>query len=99
MIFVDRAPRAMAVAMAMIYPEPERGRGMKDAGKKGAETASFSYRPLAEARQVLAHSRDYASVMMPSGTGGTTATSSPVTLFTTTADTELVLATIEISAA
>jgi hypothetical protein len=28
------------MALAMIYPEPQRGRGKKDAGKKDAETAS-----------------------------------------------------------
>jgi hypothetical protein len=46
-----------AMALAMIYPEPERGRGKQDAAKKGAETASFSYWRVREARSVLRHSR------------------------------------------
>lgn len=44
------------MATAFAYPEPERGRGKKDEAKKGAETASFSYRRLTQARQVLHHS-------------------------------------------
>src|SRR4051812_27389030 len=46
-----------AMAMAMIYPQPDRGRGKTDDAKKGAETASFSYRRVQEARSVLRHSR------------------------------------------
>ena len=42
-----------AMALAFLRPEPERGRGNIDAAKKEAETASFSYRRLKEARQVL----------------------------------------------
>jgi hypothetical protein len=45
-----------AIALAMLYPDPARGRGKTDPGKKGAESASFSYRRLAEARSVLRHS-------------------------------------------
>jgi hypothetical protein len=32
------------MALAMLYPEPERGSGKIDPAKKGAETSSFSYR-------------------------------------------------------
>jgi len=46
------------MAIALLYPEPKRGRGNKDDARKGAETASFSYRRLKEARQVLAYSRE-----------------------------------------
>lgn len=49
-----------AMALAIIYPEPERGRGKKDGAKKGAETSSFSYRRVQEARIVLRHSRKLA---------------------------------------
>jgi hypothetical protein len=49
-----------AMAMALLYPEPERGRGKKDPAKKEAETASFSYRRVKQARQVLAYSRELA---------------------------------------
>ena len=46
------------MAVAMLYPEPEKGgRGKKGNGTKAAETAGFSYRRLAEARSVLRHSR------------------------------------------
>jgi ParB-like chromosome segregation protein Spo0J len=45
-----------AMALAMIYPQPKRGRGRKDDAHKGAETASFSYRRVQEARVVLHHS-------------------------------------------
>ena len=46
-----------AMALAMIYPEPKRGRGNNDEAVKGAETASFSYRRVQQARSVLKHSR------------------------------------------
>ena len=56
-----------AMALAMIYPEPERGRGKKDAAKKEAESAPFSYRRVKEARSVLHHSPGLAgSVVMGS---------------------------------
>jgi hypothetical protein len=55
---VDRARQILrhskAMALAMVYPEPKRGRGHQDAARehlKGAETASF--RRLQEARQIL----------------------------------------------
>jgi hypothetical protein len=46
-----------AMALAMIYPETRRGRGAQDGARKGAETSSFSYRRLQQARTVLSHSR------------------------------------------
>jgi hypothetical protein len=55
-----------AMALAMIYPEPERGRGRKDTGKKVAETAPFSYRRLAEARFILRYAPDLADSVMDS---------------------------------
>jgi ParB-like chromosome segregation protein Spo0J len=42
-----------AMALAMLYPNPERGRGKIDEAQKGAATAHFSYRRLKEARQIL----------------------------------------------
>jgi hypothetical protein len=52
--------KQQAMAMAFIYPEAEKGRGKKDEGKKAAETASFIYRRLAVARQILRFSRELA---------------------------------------
>jgi hypothetical protein len=46
-----------AIALAMIYPEPERGRGKKDEAKKVLETRGFSRQRLEQARAVLHHSR------------------------------------------
>jgi len=54
------------MALAMLYPEPERGRGNKDEAKKGAETASFSYRRVKEARQALDTSRQALDTPCPS---------------------------------
>ena len=48
------------MALAMMYPEPERGRGKKDEAKKEADSASFSYRRVKQARQILAHRRSLA---------------------------------------
>lgn len=53
-----------AMALAMIYPEPERGRGKKDEAKKEAESASFSYRRVKVARQVLRFSRPIAETVI-----------------------------------
>lgn len=48
----------LAMAMAMIYPEPDRpGRGNKG---KSEEGSGFSQKRLAQARQVLAHSKAWA---------------------------------------
>ncbi len=44
--------------VARIYPDLKRGRGNRDEGKKGAETAGFSYRRLALARTVLRYAPD-----------------------------------------
>jgi ParB-like chromosome segregation protein Spo0J len=46
-----------AVALAMIYPEPRRGRGNKDEALKVLETRDFSRQRLEQARSVLKHSR------------------------------------------
>jgi hypothetical protein len=46
-----------AIALAMIYPEPQRGRGKKDEARKVLETRSFSRQRLEQARLVLRHSR------------------------------------------
>lgn len=52
------------MALAMIYPVPERGRGKKDVARKGAEIASFQYRRVQEARAVLRHSQALAEDVM-----------------------------------
>jgi hypothetical protein len=49
-----------AIALAMIYPEPTRGRGHKDAARKVLETRGFSRQRLEQARTVVRHSRAYA---------------------------------------
>jgi hypothetical protein len=53
-----------AMARAFIHPEPERGRGKKDAAKKDAETSSFSYRRVQQARLVLRHSPERARAVL-----------------------------------
>ena len=53
-----------AMALAMIYPEPARGRGNKDDARKGAESASFSYRRLKQARSILHFSRPMAEAVL-----------------------------------
>jgi hypothetical protein len=54
-----------AMALAMIYPELEKGRrGKKTEGTKAAETAGFSYRRLAEARTVYRHSPELACAVI-----------------------------------
>lgn len=45
-----------AMALAMLFPNGARGRGNHDEARKSAETASFSYRRVQEARQIIAHS-------------------------------------------
>ena len=57
-----------AMALALIYPKPARGRGNKDEARKGAETASFQYRRVQEARTVLDHSRALAEDVMANRT-------------------------------
>jgi hypothetical protein len=56
-----------AMALAMIYPEPPRGRGKVDQARKEAETASFSYRRYKEARQILRHSEKMAQSVISGG--------------------------------
>src|SRR4051794_14033069 len=46
-----------AAALAMLYPEPKRGRGHQDEARKVLETRSFSRQRLEQARSVLRHSR------------------------------------------
>jgi hypothetical protein len=45
-----------AMGLAMIYPEPERGRGKKDEALKDALSTPFSKTRLLQARSVLRHS-------------------------------------------
>ena len=52
------------MALAVIYPEPPRGRGKVDQARKEAETASFSYRRYKEARQILRHSEKMAHALL-----------------------------------
>jgi hypothetical protein len=53
-----------AMALAMIYPEPERGRGKKDAAKKDVESSPFTYRQVQQARSVFRYSRALAESVM-----------------------------------
>jgi hypothetical protein len=46
-----------AMALAMLYPHGQRGRGKIDPARKSADTAHFSMRGLQTARQILNHSR------------------------------------------
>jgi hypothetical protein len=46
-----------AMALALIYPEPKRGRGKKDEARKVLETRAFSRQRLEQARSILRHSR------------------------------------------
>jgi len=59
---LSKAQQAMAAAM--MFPEPERGRGKKDVARKEADSASFSYRRVKEARQVLRSSPDVARAVL-----------------------------------
>ena len=52
------------MALAMIYPEPGRGRGKKDAARKESESGSFSYTRVKHARSVLGHSQDLAQAVV-----------------------------------
>jgi hypothetical protein len=52
------------MALAMIYPEPEKGgRGKNVESRKAAETSGFSARRLAQARSVFHFSRPMAEAM------------------------------------
>lgn len=55
---LTKGQRAMAVAM--LHPEPKRGRGKKDEGIKAAENAGFKERRLQQARSILKHSESLA---------------------------------------
>lgn len=49
-----------AMALAMIYPDAEKGgRGKKSEGGKAAESAGFSNRRLREARSILRLAKKY----------------------------------------
>jgi ParB-like nuclease domain len=47
-----------AMALAMLYPEPKRGRGNKDPARKETESGSFSYSLVKEARIILGSSKE-----------------------------------------
>ena len=49
----DLSKGQKALALALLYPEPERGRGKIDPARKDAAGAQFSYRRVQEARQIL----------------------------------------------
>ena len=53
-----------AMVLAMIYPEPERGRGKKDEGKKVQESCGFSRERVRQARSILRHSPGLAEDVM-----------------------------------
>ncbi len=49
------------MALAMIYPEPEKGgRGKNVAARKAVESTGFSMERLKHARAILRHSRELA---------------------------------------
>jgi hypothetical protein len=49
------------MALAMMYPEPEKGgRGKKGEVRNREETSQFSIRRVQQARSVLRHSPDFA---------------------------------------
>ena len=48
------------MGLALLYPEPPRGRGKIDPATKSAEAAEISGRRVRQARQVLSYSRDLA---------------------------------------
>jgi hypothetical protein len=52
-----------AMQLAILFPEPERGRGKKDEARKEAETSSLSYSRVKQARQVLRYSRELAEAV------------------------------------
>jgi hypothetical protein len=54
-----------AMALAMIYPDAEKGgRGKKSEARNLEETSKFTYRRLNQARSVLRHSRDLAESVL-----------------------------------
>jgi hypothetical protein len=53
------------MAVAMIYPEPEkRGRGNKSAAIKAAEISGFSERYIQQARVIVQYARDHVQDVM-----------------------------------
>ena len=61
------SPGQRAMAMAMLYPEPEKGgRGKKSSIKRVADTPGFPHR-VKEARAVLKYSRELAEAVMRDG--------------------------------
>jgi hypothetical protein len=56
-----------AMALAMLYPEGERGRGKNAAARKAQETTGFSSERLRQARSVLHHSRALAESVLGAG--------------------------------
>lgn len=61
-----------SLPLALIYPEAERGQGKIDPARKGAESASFSYRRLQEARQIIRHADLVDQVKSAPGSAGHT---------------------------
>lgn len=60
----EMTPGQKAMAVAFIYPDPERGRGKKDPARKETDTGSFSYSRLKVARQIIRHSRELAEEVL-----------------------------------
>lgn len=56
---ISKGEQAMAVAW--LYPEAKRGRGKTDPAKKDAETSSFSYRRIQQARAIYRYSEELAA--------------------------------------
>ena len=53
--------KARAIALAMLYPEPEKGgRGKKDAARNPQENWEFTGERLRQARTILHHSQGLA---------------------------------------
>ena len=52
------------MAVALVYPQPERGRGKKDPARKDADSSPFSYRRVQQARTVLRFSEELAQRVM-----------------------------------
>ena len=50
------------MSVAMVYPEPERGRGKKDPATKERELRGFSHDRLQAARTILRHSLETGQV-------------------------------------
>lgn len=55
---------ARAMAVAMLYPQTERGRGKKDPAKNAQKVGLFGNELLRQARTVLDHSRPLAESVL-----------------------------------